>query len=202
MRYVIVDRNTHKYRQAACLWTDDLDKAEIVKTTRVRKSWWFNIDVHILIPVTITLTPTGEQKMGYTHYWNTTEFKEQQWDNFCESAKKVIVKAVANGIMVDRESDDEDTPPLICDSLIALNGRGEEGHETFYFQRENTTFQFCKTAHKPYDTVAVALLILAHHYDNDFVWESDGKKGDMNDGVILIREALPLIGIEELGLES
>ena len=137
--------------------------------------------------------------MGYTHYWRTTKFKDEQWARLCESTKKVITLAVEQGIMVDREDDDEDQPPLICDSLITFNGRGDEGYETFYFQKNNTTFQFCKTGLRPYDAVVVAVLILAHYYDNDFYWSSDGDRDDFDDGLALANEFVEIL---ELGNET
>lgn len=139
--------------------------------------------------------------MGYTHYWRTTAFNAAQWEKLCNATKNVIMEAVRDGIYVDRECDDQDQPPLIRPTLIAFNGRGDSGYETFYFQKDNATFQFCKTACKPYDDVVVAVLILAHHFCPDFTWESDGDATDFEAGKDLAEFALGNQHIEDLGVQ-
>jgi hypothetical protein len=131
--------------------------------------------------------------MGYTHYWDSAQFKQESFERLGESTKSVITLAVAQGIMVDREYDDADTPPLIDSDKIVFNGRGEEGHETFRLEREVSGFNFCKTAYKPYDAVVVAVLILAHYYNPDFYWSSDGDSGDFAAGLALAKEVVPAI---------
>lgn len=140
--------------------------------------------------------------MGYTHYWNTARFTDEQWEKLCNATRNLITLAVKQGIYVDRECDDEDHPPLIDSKVIAFNGRGDDGHETFIFDKNIDGFQFCKTSLKPYDAVVVAVLILAHHFNNDFVWISDGDAEDFDAGKELAVQALGGASIEDLGIDN
>jgi hypothetical protein len=93
--------------------------------------------------------------MGYTHYWRINEpipavvFKD---------AQKIIAKATELGIVVCGA--DGTGLPTIDESGLKLNGDRSQGlsHETFELS-EPTSFDFCKTAEKPYDTVVGAILI-------------------------------------------
>lgn len=140
--------------------------------------------------------------MGYTHYWNNTNFTREEWSTFKKASRAMIQKAVfEEKIQLDREWDNDTEPPEINDELVAFNGRGDDGHETFYFERINNEFQFCKTASKPYDTAVVASLILAHYCNPKFKWTSDGSEtaDDFDAGIALansIAESLPDIIID------
>jgi hypothetical protein len=74
---------------------------------------------------------------------------------------------------------------------FALNGVGEEAHESFRWTSEVTrepvdgewVFDFTKTAYKPYDAVVTAILIRAKHIYGDAVRvESDGSWDDWTMG--------------------
>jgi len=121
--------------------------------------------------------------MGYTHYWKrpaNTEVKQDKWDKICAGTKDIIEQA---SVPVQYEYDDAQ-PPVIDSDLIRFNGCGEGGHETFYVTRkaeqpdyrkdEAETFDFCKTAQKPYDCIVVSVLALMRSIDSNFSLASDG----------------------------
>ncbi len=106
--------------------------------------------------------------MGYTHYWRlkpTTLPTEA-----LVTIGKLLGRAYHRGI-IQREYDDP-RPPFVSDTKIRFNGVGENGHETFFFTSipeqgqpaNGRTFQFCKTARKPYDQVVMQVLIVLKYY--------------------------------------
>ena len=94
--------------------------------------------------------------MGYTHYWKSEGFTNEEWDQLTRGVKEILAKTD-----VPLAGDNGGGTPEITDSHVWLNGVGDDGHETFYLTDEPTKFEFCKTAHKPYDEVVVAILKLA-----------------------------------------
>jgi len=66
--------------------------------------------------------------------------------------------------------------PVVGPRQVALNGVGEDAHETFAFPGD-MGFNFCKTQWKPYDDVVVACLLVARDYFPEEVLEiaSDGQ---------------------------
>ena len=132
--------------------------------------------------------------MGYTHYWRPeTQIDEKTFEIISGSARKVL--DVARTELKIRLAYDFDKPakdPVFTNELIRFNGTGNEGHETFYISREDTGFSFCKTARKPYDIVAVAVLCLADYYsEGRFAVGSDGGIDDWKDGLSLARHIEP-----------
>lgn len=127
--------------------------------------------------------------MGYTHYWyQNGDVAPEVWGKITEGVEKII--AAHPEISIRREYNSI-SPALINSSNIVFNGVGDLGHETFWLNREQEpapdwqksaktlgTFSFCKTAHKPYDLlVCAALLIVKHHADDVFTLSSDGDWG-------------------------
>ena len=106
--------------------------------------------------------------MGYTHYFSRPiKLEKKAYKKFTEEVKDIVAKSkvgLAGGM------GEVGTKPTITESLISLNGRGENSHETIYIPRvivegedfftkeKGLAFQFCKTAHKPYDKVVVEIL--------------------------------------------
>jgi hypothetical protein len=80
---------------------------------------------------------------------------------------------------------EEGTVPDISDDCIWLNGVGEDSHETLAIGT-GETWNFCKTARKPYDTVVVAILSYLHD-QGAITWRSDGEAsyGDFKKGKAL-----------------
>jgi hypothetical protein len=107
-------------------------------------------------------------------------------------AKKIIEQAERDGIRIrDAEGENE---PEFNEARFGINGdasafsgegRGDLAHESFIWEGiptisewrkdEPTTFDFCKTAYKPYDAVVTAILIRAKHiYGSCVEISSDG----------------------------
>ena len=103
--------------------------------------------------------------MGYTHYWEPTRsFNDLEWKEISSKASKLLTEA---GVPVQLE-DDNPRPPRIDEDVILFNGVGEDGHEPFCLSRKpNSTFEFCKTARKPYDVLVCSVLLIAHKVASD-----------------------------------
>lgn len=136
--------------------------------------------------------------MGYTHYWRSAP-KLTNWALFA----KVVTEILAvNKVPVQFESDDP-RPVEVTDSRVRFNGVGADGHETFYFMRDNPLdvedvrtekqerrFAFCKTATKPYDAVVCAVLLAANEaFGAEIDVSSDGTWGDWSPGRRLFLKA-------------
>jgi hypothetical protein len=140
--------------------------------------------------------------MGYTHYWTQTRnLTEQEFGDFVGAARRII--NVAEGKPTNTAGGYHTEPVHICggngkgkptltkDELV-LNGNGPDlDHETFAINRVKQTdsWDFCKTARKPYDVVVTALLIILAH-DYGFEVSSDGDAEEWEAGEKLVAEAL------------
>ena len=129
--------------------------------------------------------------MGYTHYWRINQ--EGSNTNY-QSALKDIRKIVEAETEILGNGIGEGKPKLkgeICFNGLAKNGND---HETFGLEKtieENSDFEFCKTAYKPYDIVVVACLsVLAEKLGHDVKVTSDGNTDDWTEGVTLASEVL------------
>ena len=131
--------------------------------------------------------------MGYTHYWNKDyELSLENWANFTNELSSEI--AGNDGVLCE-ECDKPDNSIIISEQEVSFNGKGEDGHETFYFSRVESLarregndalvalgfaangkyFNFCKTNYKPYDKYVVKALLLAEkHFGNSIDISSDG----------------------------
>jgi len=101
--------------------------------------------------------------MGYTHYWTQTqEFTSNEWKTLVGFTKAAFALAKKQGRKLAAEYDSA-APPVANREVIVFNGVGDLGHETFYLQRKlaHDAPSFCKTARKPYDMVACAVLLAA-----------------------------------------
>ena len=135
--------------------------------------------------------------MGYTHYWKRPRKNAGSAYMFgllALDAKKIIAQAEQDGIRI-RNGHGEGEPEF-NEAYFSINGdashyveRRDLAHETFCWEGipsisehrkdEPETFDFCKTAYKPYDVVVTAILIRAKHIYGDCVsissdgdWES------------------------------
>ena len=97
--------------------------------------------------------------MGYTHYIkNKREFTDAEWDQFTKEVKEMLDKTnipVANGC------GDEGSDPIINDKGVYFNGVGDDAHETAFMPKGSASFDFCKTARKPYDKLVVNMYKIA-----------------------------------------
>ena len=133
--------------------------------------------------------------MGYTHYFTNKKASPKQWELFADTVTELIeasTSKICNGFGKDS--------PKIDDRCIAFNGDAskELDHETFSIDNENCTWDFCKTARKPYDEVVVASLIYGKHIGVISEWSSDGYGEDFDAGKAL----LDSIGVLDEEIES
>jgi hypothetical protein len=110
----------------------------------------------------------------YTHYWDDVpDIPEDVWDKITNGVRRLLAKPSTRKLV--QFEDDIPRPPQVDSDLIRFNGRGENGHDTFYFTRQVDPNRehaksglrsgwFCKTSRKPYDKVVAACLTLIHHY--------------------------------------
>ena len=150
--------------------------------------------------------------MGYTHYWRQArDFTDVEWIELTRLAK--LITNGSQGILAHYPAtvgeDDyyggiEDDVFIIDDEEIRFNGIGEDGHETFLITKKKRAkmdyeeqeaydkqgaFEFCKTAHKPYDKYVVAVLCAIYnmfgHYNMTPMSEitSDGNSDDWKEGM-------------------
>lgn len=139
--------------------------------------------------------------MGYTHYWGATRtFTASEWKDICAATRSILRTST---VQIVREYDRPNERPDVLDHEIIFNGAGDDGHETFWLQRElpeepeyrkgEGDFQFCKTARKPYDEVVVAVLIAVRHIAPDAIsWSSDGYLEEHADGLALLNRSTAL----------
>lgn len=142
--------------------------------------------------------------MGYTHYWTRSKFEisKKDWALIAADVAKIVAESP---VPLAFEYDEIDKTPCVDAELIRFNGVGDAGHETFYIARcipaderkprypdDNRKWSFCKTAHKPYDIVAVAVLAyLGSCWPKLFSVDSDGDAAEWREGTELAQSALP-----------
>lgn len=120
--------------------------------------------------------------MGYTHYWR--QFGPlKDWDRLRAFAVTVVAhlpehSTSAGGYYSDAplKLQAEFKEDQIWIEGGAANTRGVDlSHESFVLDRDGKGFQFCKTARKPYDLVAAAILLQAMLlHPGIFVVSTDG----------------------------
>jgi hypothetical protein len=124
--------------------------------------------------------------MGYTHYWNSKKSTDADWDKFISVCKQLHTNLPKHSDVVDHNGKaypiniaggDGVGKPFFnayCVWFNGKDGKADLSHETFCIERATRlTFNFCKTARKPYDLLAVACLI-AGYLILDYNFDSDG----------------------------
>ena len=129
--------------------------------------------------------------MGYTHYWHKRSEADTLNHLYGAALEKAGVIVRAQRISpIAWESDEPNRAPETSDG-IRFNGIEDEGHETFYLPanaQEFESFQFCKTAEKPYDVVVVAVLCAIDHWAPGVLnITSDGNREEWTEGAVLAR---------------
>ena len=145
--------------------------------------------------------------MGYTHYWRRPRpdgehyhiHSAYMFGNLAFDALKIIKQAEINGIRI-RDAHGENEPEFnearfgINGDASAFSNDGRDlAHESFIWEGTPTvsewrkdepeTFDFCKTAYKPYDAVVTAILIRAKQIYGKYVSvSSDGEWGEWQAG--------------------
>lgn len=160
--------------------------------------------------------------MGYTHYWRRSkDLTQDQWERIAQETLDIIVRHCDKKRIVlawDYDAPVEPQPslwggpkmlpkpPEVTPDIIRFNGWKDEGHETFYFTRvkpespswdpeAKESFDFCKTARKPYDlAVCLVLLSLIRHASDSVQVSSDGDwDHEWKDARVVYKE---LFGVE------
>jgi hypothetical protein len=95
--------------------------------------------------------------MGYTNYWTRKRaFTNDEWKKVKDEYE--WLKEMGEGIIVDQSENKDE---------IMFNGMAIKGldHETFCIDKKNNdpSFNFCKTARKPYDLIVWHLLYFIKH---------------------------------------
>lgn len=131
--------------------------------------------------------------MGYTHYWyQTRDFTDKEWGTIRVRAESVIDE---HRDILCYEEDQPNREPKVDKEHVRFNGKGWDGHETFLLTKkrgprqpflvegsDEGTFNFCKTAYKPYDAAVVELLLEVREVAPDAITlSSDGDPGVFND---------------------
>lgn len=126
--------------------------------------------------------------MGYTHYlYRKGDFTQKQWEKISLETFAVLDHCRENGVVLAREYDSpESGNPEVTPDHIRFNGWKDGGHETFLVTRERPpvplwdpdakeSFDFCKTARKPYDlAVCLVLISMKRHAPKSVRIETDG----------------------------
>lgn len=101
--------------------------------------------------------------MGYTRYWIRTN--EPITEEFIEEVNKILRDCARKGIAI--RNYDGNGKPTVSLERIAFNGNGKEGldHESFVIDNNESDFEFCKTARKPYDYAVRRVLHVAKKYN-------------------------------------
>jgi len=142
--------------------------------------------------------------MGYTHYWRQLrDFTDTEWQELTRLTK--LITADGGGVLdyitcdVDPTPKDKRDTDWLDTGCIAFNGVGKDGHETFIITKKKRAkmdyeeqeaydrqgaFEFCKTAHKPYDKYVVAVLCAIYRVQRDIMnISSDGNTADWTEGL-------------------
>jgi hypothetical protein len=100
--------------------------------------------------------------MGYTHYYrNKRAYTDAEWAALTKDVKALFANC---GVPIGNASGREGSSPRIDSQCIMFNGIEEDAQETASVTKGATDFEFCKTAHKPYDPVVVAFFKLIRKY--------------------------------------
>lgn len=109
--------------------------------------------------------------MGYTHYINNFPgFTDTQWNAFVADVKLLFA---SSKVPLAGPHGVDGTMPVLT-PYVSFNGVGEDAHETAHIGKTPTNFEFCKTAHKPYDEIVVQFYKLIRKHAPGTELSSDG----------------------------
>jgi len=112
--------------------------------------------------------------MGYTHYWDLKNYRGIK-DDFSKAIPELRGVLEFHKDIIQYEHDDS-KPPELTDNKIHLNGKGDEGAETFFFTLKKG--DSCKTYSRPYDVVVCSCLLVLSKYLKKFKYSSEGEVKD------------------------
>ena len=146
--------------------------------------------------------------MDYTHYWEFTKPKgikvevlEAKYKQAILECSKVALYYNSDMLKILRPENRLSGFSAHCKlgkyGGFKINGKGDMAHEDFTLREHymqnigQDNFNFCKTAHKPYDIVVVAALaILKYRLGEAIQVSSDGDNSDWNAGVALASKVI------------
>ena len=117
--------------------------------------------------------------MGYTNYWERTE--KPITKDFVKAVKDILKQSDKLGITICGW--DGSGTPVITEEEILFNGDAKYGldYESFVLNNNETGFNFCKTARRPYDWTVKEVLAIAEAYGLVTDVSDDGKITHKND---------------------
>lgn len=144
--------------------------------------------------------------MGYTHYWTPKKANPEKFKIFSDTCKKLYNNLpentnTAGGYYSNEKieignSDGSKLKPIFENTYISFNGMGKNSHETFEINFNNTDWDFCKTARKPYDLLVCACLLAAADILN-YEISSDGNFEDWEPAMKFYAETLKIVNFSE-----
>jgi hypothetical protein len=117
------------------------------------------------------------------------------YSEFTRLAVQVIQIAEQKGIELADPTGEHLGAWRVDGDSVRLNGYGEDSHESFFWYKVcSNSYDFCKTARKPYDVVVTALLLAAQEaYGSAVTISSDGSPSEWEDGLRLFYQATGLV---------
>ena len=136
--------------------------------------------------------------MGYTHYWyQKKSFTNEQWSKIQDYAEKLIFSMEGRKTLGHEKKQNDHV--RVSERNIVFNGKRKYDldHETFCLEKDmhldqyddpkKGAFNFCKTAHKPYDKFVTAVLMMANAIAPDVLTvKSDGWRDEWTEGQKLL----------------
>ena len=133
--------------------------------------------------------------MGYTHYWYRPEvIAPAEWRAFVKDAEKIIAASPVPLAPISHVGSNLHEFTKLSLGQVRTNGAEPDDYETFLVERitrrtfnakGDLVFEFCKTEHRPYDVVVVALLCALKARVPATIIKSDGKPRDLELGIAL-----------------
>lgn len=144
----------------------------------------------VLLSVVTLALFSSEAIAGYTHYYIWKQAPDEASIKACVADMNRVIEARKSILVSPDLPDSKPTILKLSATNVDFNGIGEDGHEPFafpYVLPNHDSFNFCKTAWKPYDEVVTACLIVARDHFPPAVLEisSDGSWRDWSRGAEL-----------------
>lgn len=95
--------------------------------------------------------------MGYTHYWTMKDTVTE--DDLKDGLEFLKLLSERMDIPLGDGTGEKEQDYKLVNGELCFNGYKKDSYETFCFAPG--TSEFCKTAHRPYDVICVAMLIWA-----------------------------------------
>lgn len=121
--------------------------------------------------------------MGYTHYFSRAkDATDKNWMKFTDEVRAILAHPAVSDLVCEEYTKPE-APPVINGTEVRFNGKGKDGHETFYLPRAAhkeccktggpSQVTFCGSWGKHYDIAVSSVLLSAKRHLREDI-ESDG----------------------------